>query len=105
MIDRSKFELLVGLRSPSSSPMEKHGAFIAAKRFGENIQICSFHDGAEMKGCLFSQESLDSQLNALKDQNWVPMGDSDIYVTTHGMGLPQTPFWESNFLSSSNGVS
>lgn len=96
MIDRSKFEILLGMRSPSTSPMEKHGAFIAAKRFGGNIQICAFHDGAEMKGFLSSQESLHSQLNDLKDRDWVSMGDSDIYVTTHGMGLPQIPFWESS---------
>jgi len=95
MIDRNKFDILIGLRNPSSSPIEKHGAVIAAKRFeDENIQICTFHDGAEIKGFLCSHESMNSQLNALTDRNWVLMGDSDIYVTTHGMGLPQTPFWE-----------
>lgn len=95
MIDRTKFDILVGLRNPSSSPMEKHGAVIAAKRFEDgNIQICAFHDGAEIKGFMCSHKSMNSQLNALKDRKWVLMEDSDIYVTTHGMGLPQTPFWE-----------
>lgn len=95
MIYKNKFDILIGLRCPSTSPMEKHGAVIVAKRLeDENIQICTFHDGAEIKGFLSSHESMNSQLNALKDRNWMVMGDSDIYVTTHGMALPQTPFWE-----------
>ena len=96
-MDKTKFDILVGLRSPGSSPCEKHGAVVVARRVGfldGHIQICTFHDGAEIKGLLLSPESMDSQLNALKDREWTPMGDSDVYVTTHGMGLGTPPFWE-----------
>ena len=75
--------------------MEKHGAFIAVKKVDDaDTQICTFHDGAEIVGILSSLESVNSQLNALKDRGWVSMGDSDLYVTCHGMGLPQAPFWD-----------
>lgn len=95
MIDKAAFEILAGLRSPSSSPMEKHGAVVVAKRWTEDahVKICAFHDGAEIVGLLITPESMHAQLDALKEREWVPMGDSDIYVTSHGMGLPQTPFW------------
>ena len=95
LFNTNEFEILVGLRHPSTGPIEANGAFIAAKKYGDqSIKICTFHDGAEIVGTLCSREALDAQLVALEDREWKSMGDSDIYVTSHGMGSPQTPFWE-----------
>lgn len=94
MTNKNNFDILIGLRSPTTSPLERNGAFIASKRVEDQyIKICTFHDGAEIIGVMCSPDSLNSQLTALKDREWMLMGDSDIYVTCHGMGEPQTPFW------------
>lgn len=81
---------VVGLRDPDSHPCSANGAFVIAMN-NENNKIisCVFVNGAQI---ICNYETSQTILY-LMERNWEFMGESDLYVTCHGMGLPSKPFW------------
>lgn len=91
---------LYGYRHPTSPSVadDAHGAFMAAKRWDETqYRCCVFYDGAEIRFRYnYDGAELQRQVKRLTDRGWAVMREpSDVYVTTHGTGLPSgdRPFW------------
>jgi len=92
--------LLTGYRHPSSPCVQEdaHGAFVVAKWCDEYYyRCCIFYDGAEIRFVYNDREEVNDQVDRLRERGWVPIREaSDMYVTCHGMGLPESgrPFWK-----------
>lgn len=88
---------LQGARHPSTLAGVANGAFIVAQHHGVDIaKTCALIEGKEFleeKSATLAKEKL---RYLIEDRNWVWMSESDLHISTHGMGEPKKgqPYWK-----------